>query len=181
MMCRQCPRLVALLVIAIGVIGTSPAQAHTELVASTPRAGDTVSMTGRSLVLVFGAAMAAESAQVVVRDAAGRTVETSAPVVSGETVELTLSLASTGRHEVAYRVTSTDGHPVVGGFDFEVVEHRTPRVRAARVEPEAAAAAAKTPGASPPGEGQGRVARWLLVAVALIGAVVLVRRSHCPA
>lgn len=109
---------VALLLILTG--WSSPAHAHTELVASSPAQDDVVGIDTEHLVLVFSDTVATGSSQVVVLDEAESDAVVGAPVVTGSTVEVPLDLRSRGRHDVTYRVVSTDGHALVGDFEFTV-------------------------------------------------------------
>ena len=120
----------AALVVLLGGWPTA-AHAHTDLVASTPRGGDTLTATTDQVVLVFAEDVVAGSAQVAVRGPEGGDAVRGAPEVDGSTVRVPVHLISAGPHEVSYRVTSTDGHPVVGGYSFRV-ESREGAGRAAR-------------------------------------------------
>jgi methionine-rich copper-binding protein CopC len=156
-------RLPAVLLLAtlLAVAAPFAAHAHTDLVGSTPRAGDTVAMGTGRLVLVFGDDLAG-SAQVAVRDADEVDVAGGGTSVRGDTVEVPLDLQRSGRHVVTYRVVSADGHVVVGEFAFEVARAPgTPREPAPQRGGEGAAPLASTRGdraASAPLEGAAGVA-----------------------
>lgn len=146
-------RRLAALLLLLGVVVAAwapPAQAHSELVASTPQAGDTVGLDTDRLVLVFSDPLTPGQAQVLVRDGAGKDVAAGAPRLDGPTLEVPLRLHRAGPHTVAYRVLSTDGHTVVGELDF-AVRGRPDAGRSADADP--AAPASSTPDTA--GEGVG--------------------------
>ncbi len=167
------------LVLVLLVLLPAPAQAHTDLVGSTPRDGDTVSVATDRLVLVFGEDLV--SGRVVVRDPEDLDVVAgSGPAaggVVGSTLEVPLDLRTTGRHVATYRVVAADGDTVVGEISFEVTDRTDAGAGPAPAGspgPLAEAAAAGLPVSSdddalvPP-------VRWLLGAVSVLGAVVVLR------
>lgn len=109
---------VASVVVLMG--STQPAGAHTDLIASAPRADETVGLATERVVLTFGLDLTPGSGQVVVRDPRGVDTVTGAPSMSGSTLEVPVRLGSPGRHEVAYRALASDGHVVVGELVFDV-------------------------------------------------------------
>lgn len=119
----------ALLLVLIG--WSSPAHAHTEMVASSPAQDDVVGIDTERLVLVFSDTLATGSSQVVVLDEAESDAVVGAPAVTGSTLEVPLELRSPGRHDVTYRVVSTDGHALVGDFRFTVGSGRSGDLTAA--------------------------------------------------
>lgn len=163
-----CTAPALLVVLALLLTVPSPALAHSDLVGSTPRDGDTVSLRTDRLVLVFGDDLLPGSEQVVVRDAAGEDVVAGTPSVTGGTLEVPLDLSAPGPHLVTYRVLSGDGHAVVGELSFDVVGTGAPAVA---VTP-AVAEASGGPLGSP--------IWWLAGAVGAVGAVALLRRGLAP-
>lgn len=173
---------VALTLLATVLLGAWPAtaQAHTGLVASTPSAGDTVALTTPRLVLVFDDELVVDTGQVVVRGPAGDDVTTAAPTITGSTLEVPIDLTTAGSHQVSYRVTGSDGHPIVASFGFDAV-----REGAGRGDATAALRTAVAGPADPVAPGTGgaepaEVALWALVAVALLAGLALVhhRTAH---
>ena len=169
--------LLSLWVIALCVAWPAPAQAHTDLVGSTPSAGDSVSVRTERLVLVFNEDLGAAAGQVVVRDEAGTDVTAGEPVIAGQTLEQPLALVVAGRHRVAYRITGSDGHPVIGTFTFDAVGEVSARRRAGSTEAASAALANVPPAASPPGWASSPATWWLLAAAILAALVLFVRRA----
>ena len=156
--------LVGLLVVLhVLVAGPAPAQAHTGLVGSSPRDGDTVSLRTDRLQLVFGEDLLPGSGQVVVRAVDGTDAATgSRPAVAGRLLEAPLDLRVTGPHVVTYRVVSVDGHAVVGEIEFEVAPAAT--------GPGGGSAADTTAATRPDQDGLVPPVRWALVVVAALGA-----------
>ncbi|WP_051706154.1 copper resistance CopC family protein [Nocardioides aequoreus] len=138
----------ALLLAVLLAVWPAPARAHSDLVGSTPRAGDTVALGTERLVLVFSDPLVPGQAQVLVRDAAGRDVSTGRPALDGPSVEVPLRLQRPGRHAVTYRVLSADGHTVVGELAFSV---RAPADAPASAGP----APGTTSGSAPSGQDVG--------------------------
>lgn len=159
---------------------SSPAHAHTEMVASSPAQDDVVAIDTDRLVLVFSDTLAAGASQVVVLGGEGSDAVDGAPVVTGSTLEVALDLRDRGRHEVTYRVVSADGHAVVGELEFTVGSGQPGELTSA------AQAGSGAPGASlrtPPSAGGPQVSGvvWVggigLVVVCLV-AVQALRRPH---
>lgn len=97
------------------------AVAHDELIGSEPADGDTVAADSlETLTLTFSANIAEIGAMVEVTGEDDEQVG-SEPRVQGPDVivDLQEDLAA-GRYDVAWRVTSSDGHPISGEFYFEV-------------------------------------------------------------
>jgi methionine-rich copper-binding protein CopC len=116
----RAPRvLLALLAAALLVLNPLPASAHDHLTDSSPRDGQVVPAP-TELVLTFSANISAVGTQVELTGPDG-VAPTGDPQVDGPvvTVPVTGQLAA-GAYTVAWRVTSSDGHPISGEFGFEV-------------------------------------------------------------
>lgn len=97
----------------------APAHAHTELLGSSPSAGVTDRAVSQ-VRLQFVEPLAEGLAQVVVTGPSGL-VTAGDPVITGADVVVPLeALTRAGTYRVDYRVVSTDGHVVVGGYDLTV-------------------------------------------------------------
>jgi methionine-rich copper-binding protein CopC len=109
--------------LALTVLGLplgSPAEAHTDLVSSTPAAGATVGAGVTALALTFDEPLVAEGTQILVRDAAG-TNHASTPSTLGPESRVRLgTLTRPGTYSVAYRAVAGDGHPISGSYEFRV-------------------------------------------------------------
>lgn len=110
--------LVALVASSV-LLWSHPAEAHTELVGSTPAAGDVVSLEIDRLTLVFDTELVPDAGDVTVLDRTGAEVTAGDAVVFDRTLEIGVALGEPGRHEVSYRVTGSDGHAIVGTYVFE--------------------------------------------------------------
>ena len=118
------PRFLAALLLAalVGVpaLGTAPAYAHTALVFSNPGDDSNVAALPETIVLEFSETIQ-EPAFVVVTDADGTKLHRGSPTVDGMTVRQPVKAATTsGKHTIAYRVVSADGHPVTGEITVSV-------------------------------------------------------------
>ena len=127
---RRVVVLVALVVSSV-LLGPDPAEAHTELVGSTPAAGDVVSVEIDRLTLVFDTELVPDAGDVTVLDSTGAEVAVGDAVVFDRTLEIAVAMREPGRHEVSYRVTGTDGHAVVGTYAFDAARLAAARQRGA--------------------------------------------------
>ncbi|WP_084962355.1 copper resistance CopC family protein [Thermoactinospora rubra] len=107
------------LLAALVVLGTAaPALAHDALKDSDPKKGSTVGPV-EEVSLEFTARV--RMPYVFVRDAAGGRFEQGEPRVDGKVVTQELKGAlPDGKYTVAYRVISSDGHPIEGEIPFTV-------------------------------------------------------------
>ena len=118
--------------------------AHAQLLATFPEDGSTVK-SATEVVLSFNEEVNPDFVKVVVKGPQGNEVVAD-PVVDGR--EVTQPLASdlpAGTHEVAYRVVSTDGHPVAGTIEFTTTLTPTPSTSSS---PSPTASLSSTPTAS---------------------------------
>lgn len=98
----------------------SPAQAHAELISTSPAEGDVVETLPGTVELTFSEAVATP-AYVVVSGPGGGPVNDGDPqVVDGVVTQPTVDTGAAGVYTVDYRVVSADGHPVSGQVDFTV-------------------------------------------------------------
>ncbi|WP_162605330.1 copper resistance CopC family protein [Jiangella ureilytica] len=112
--------LAAAPVAGLSLVAAPPALAHDQLVGSTPEDGGTVSTPLTSVELVFSAAIPGEFVQVAVTDAAGGSFADGAPQTVGDTVSQAVTQLPDGEYTIAYRVVSSDGHPIDGTVAFTV-------------------------------------------------------------
>lgn len=109
--------LAVLLVPFVWLMANTPAFAHDELVSTTPSSGATVTAP-TTVQLKFSDTVVSTGSRVQVKDPSQKVVSGDLSV-SGDTVSVTLaSPAVAGTYRVVWRVTSADGHPVSGNFDF---------------------------------------------------------------
>lgn len=119
------PRSVVLPVVLLGVLlglvlVAGPAHAHTDLLGSSPAAGEEVSADTEELMLSFADEVVPGTAAVSVVGPGGRQATQGTPTVDGALVRVGVRLAATGEHVVSYRVVAADGHVVTGDLRFAV-------------------------------------------------------------
>jgi methionine-rich copper-binding protein CopC len=140
--------LVAMVVamVVASVISAAPASAHAALVKITPNADAHLTTAPREVLLEFDEPVSATFATVVVTTAAGVTVVRGRPRVLGAKVTQALSpeMAS-GSYRVAYRVVSSDGHPVSGESRFTLTLTSGPSPATLGLTPSASASASSGP------------------------------------
>ena len=109
---------VVLAVAALFLAVPTAAEAHDELVGTSPTDRSTAAVVPAQVTLTFGQPALAVGTIVIVTGPAGQ-VQTGAAVLVDNTVTEHLRPGSpAGRYTVAWRVTSADGHPVSGQFSF---------------------------------------------------------------
>jgi methionine-rich copper-binding protein CopC len=161
------------MVLALLPIVTGPgAQAHSELVSSSPAAGSVVTRATDRVVLVFASDLLPGASAVVVRDPRGRDVTTSAAGSRAAVVEATVELGVVGRHDLSYRVVGEDGHVVSGSLWFTVASGAAPVG--------AAAAVTSDPRAAAPGPTIGSGAITWVVLASLLGVALGVHVLGAP-
>ncbi len=126
---RPVPRALAVLLatclVTLGALasGMSVAQAHDELIGSSPEPGATADAAPAQIELRFSGEIQELGTEVVVTSDEGGTVSDGAVQVDGSTVvqPLTPDLPP-GGYTVAWRATSSDGHPLSNRFEFTVAD-----------------------------------------------------------
>ncbi|MFI2665214.1 copper resistance CopC family protein [Micromonospora carbonacea] len=188
---RRAAAAAALAALAVLAAPAAPAAAHNSLAAATPAADTRLAEPPSEITVRFLQKLDPGLTTVVLSDATRRVVPTGAPVVAG--TRATVAVAETlpdGTYTVAYRVVSTDGHPVQGSYRFTVAGPAATAPAPASAPHTAPPTAAPTSGAAGaagragPGGGPGpltvaaavALAGVALAAVALGGARVLRRR-----
>lgn len=145
--------LVLLAVVTL-TLTAGPARAHTDLVSSSPRSEALLAAPPSSVTLLFTESMDVDLSTVSL--SVDGTVLGPLPLRRGEeegslvaTTTEVPATASTARSswEVAFRVTSVDGHPVTGSVSFDVKASGSPAPVASRVPD------ASVPTTTPPASG----------------------------
>ncbi|OLT52621.1 copper resistance CopC family protein [Cellulosimicrobium sp. CUA-896] len=108
----------------LAVVAATPAHAHDRLTGSEPADGAQLDAPPGAITLTFNTEPLEVEPQVVVTDSAGTVVAEGAPTIAGPTATLPLDTATLGgdSYTVAWRVVSSDGHPIEGTFGFAVAE-----------------------------------------------------------
>ncbi|RLP91279.1 copper resistance CopC family protein [Micromonospora sp. CV4] len=168
----------AVLAVVVALLVTaSPAWAHNTLRSAAPVQESTVSSAPTEIVLEFAERLDPTFTTIVLTDAAKRKVPTGDPVVSGArgSVQVTEALPN-GTYTVAYRVVSTDGHPVQGSYPFTVADPNSSAAPIVSTPTDAPSAVASVKDDRGPNEGV-LVAGAALVVLVLVGAGLLWRRA----
>lgn len=120
-------RLVSLLALAgamaLALLLAMPtaAQAHDTLLESDPTDGDVLETSPEELTFSFSADILDVSPVVRISDADGETVAEITPTIEGPVATATLpEPLAAGDYEIAWRVVSSDGHPIEGTFAITV-------------------------------------------------------------
>ncbi len=112
--------LLALLLVAVPL----PANAHDQLVDQTPKPNAVVE-AGRVLIsLDFNNELlnlSGSGAEILVTGPDGNLVNKGCGLVEGKNARLEIELDQPGEYEVAWRVVSSDGHPISESFIFTLV------------------------------------------------------------
>lgn len=105
----------------VGWVGAGRAAAHADLEKISPADATTVNAPPSVVVLTFSEDVSSTFAVVQVKGPGGESVSQGRPQVRGSVVTqpLAASLAA-GRYTVAYRVVSSDGHPVSDTTSFSI-------------------------------------------------------------
>lgn len=180
--------LVALL-LSFGLVA-APASAHDSLIASTPADGETLTAAPTELTLSYSAEIAQIGADVVVTDPAGTVVSQPLTVAGTDVVVPLAADLAPGSYAIAWRVTSSDGHPIDGALTFtlDVPAVASPTAEPTTTEPSTSASetatevesesasdeATETETAPAQDDATSNLPPWVLVVVALavVGAIV---------
>jgi len=109
---------------AIGLLGSSPAQAHAKLVSSSPANGSSLTTAPAQVVLTFDEAVTVNSVRATTT--LGDTVNLGSPTVSGSSVTVDWPAGQApGLYRLGYNVTSDDGHVVEGILLFSYSQAST--------------------------------------------------------
>lgn len=111
-------------VMALALAISQPANAHDELVSQSPAQGETVSAGVIDIRLEFS------DPPLALEDGSGNEIFVTGPngaikyagclPIEGNFGVLTADLDQVGTHTVAWRVVSSDGHPISGKFTFDI-------------------------------------------------------------
>lgn len=182
-----CASLIVVAVVAL----VSPAQAHTDLVATSPEAASRVATPPSEVRLTFTEEIRSGLGAVsLVIDGSGAerlrlsTGREAGEVVAEVPASVRASSAPDARWVVNYRVTASDSHPIAGSVEFEVAgaapsDTASPASRGADPGAEAQSAAEQSlqdvPEQSPNSTEDGGVPTWLvpLSVVLLLGVLVV--------
>lgn len=185
---RVVPLVVLLLLVLVA--GGGIAQAHSELVSSSPEDGQVLDAPPTEVTFTFNEDLLPDFVNFVATNADGDVTELVVSGLNGPTVVLAWPpQAPGGEWQIDYRVVSADGHPVDGSITFSYVAESpsptptpstpspSPSATTSSATPEPAPTSAEpSPSAVPASESSGPSTGWIIAIVgvgALIGIVVV--------
>src|SRR6185312_3186541 len=168
-------RRVVALVLAVGaalLLGAAPAWAHSQLDASNPANGASVATPPSSVSLTFNEDVQPGFTVITLIGPDGKDYHRGDVTETDQTVKVdALPLGPAGQYQIGYRVVSADGHPVSGKTSFTLTA-AGPGSANAQV-PAATATPNAVPSAAPPEPAGAPVWPWIVGAVVLVGAGVV--------
>ncbi|MDO8732216.1 MAG: copper resistance protein CopC [Actinomycetota bacterium] len=112
--------IIALSVLGILGFGAASAQAHTELISSTPANGAVLDAAPASVTFFFEEALIPDLDTVSINDEKGLNISSQKVTPTGDQLSIPWPVGlPAGKYQVAYRVVSEDGHPVNNSITFE--------------------------------------------------------------
>lgn len=113
--------LVAVMICGAALFGASPASAHSELVSSDPPADVTLEFAPIGVGLKFNQDINESFATIsLIGPDDEQWAQGSATVEGPDVSVLVKDGLPNGQYTVGYRVTSADGHPITGSYEFAV-------------------------------------------------------------
>lgn len=113
--------LVAVIVCGTALFGAAPASAHSELVSSDPPADVTLEFAPIGVGLVFNQDINTSFATISLIGPDEQQWAQGSATVEGPEVSVSVKEGlPNGDYTVGYRVTSADGHPITGSYEFSV-------------------------------------------------------------
>ena len=179
----------AILLCLMTLFGVSSAQAHDELISSTPAGGDVLDTAPKSMVLTFSGDIKKIGTILELSDAEGTGIDTSFEINRRDVTVTPSAPLGNGQYTLVARVVSSDGHPIDKKIAFEVNDPAAASSSAAASSAAPAAATAPTdsaPVASPaepsteatetdtPFGGMPAGLVWTIVGIAAVGIIVVV-------
>lgn len=121
---RQVGRLLSVALIGLLPLQSTPAAAHSELLESSPAAGQTLDELPGAVELTFGEEVQSQGGGIVVVGPDGERVDAASTfAVDGTIASVDLvdgAALPSGRYSVSYRIVSADGHIVSGAYAFRL-------------------------------------------------------------
>lgn len=174
---------------ALFLISVQVADAHSDLVDSTPAAGAVLDVAPDSVELVFAPDVQPQYGEVTVTGPDGDRYDVSGSFTNGDSsARVGLRLATVpGPYTVTFRIVSTDGHVLGDGFSYRVSRNGAdpsgPRPKAPTKASASTAPNLMGPGADSSTQGRGALVRagFLVIGAVLISFVIMAtsrRRSR---
>ena len=180
----------SVLLVGLGtLLPMTAANAHTDLVNTTPVADSDVLASEPVISLTFAEPVLVDGAAIVVLNSAGDTLDTPTPTLDGATISIPWPVDLTpGQVTVQWRATGQDGHVLTGEFGFNYTAAAeggmapNPTDSAVPTEPEATAtpeAIAMPLGAEESAAGSNNLVIGIAIVslVGLVAAGMFLRRS----
>jgi len=168
-------RRVVALVLAVGaalLLGAGPAWAHSQLDASNPADGASVATSPPAVSLTFNEDVQPGFTVITLIGPDGNDYHSGAATETDQTVTVkALPLGPAGVYQIGYRVVSADGHPVSGKTSFTLTTAGPGSANAQA--PAATTVPNAVPSAAPPEPAGAPVWPWIVGAVVLVGAGVV--------
>jgi methionine-rich copper-binding protein CopC len=100
----------------------SPALAHTDVSATSPKDGSTIEAGSVVVSIAFNDKILdlADSSEIVVLDSENGSIKAECTKVVGKELQATVYFAKAGEYRVTWRTVAEDGHPLSGKFSFKV-------------------------------------------------------------
>lgn len=114
--------VVAAALVGLGIFQGPPVLAHNSLTQSSPQRGSMLTVAPSRVTLTFDLpCTGGQLANVVlVTNETGERVDNRDSQIASNVLSATLKPLSSGIYTVSFRVVSDDGHPVNGGFQFQL-------------------------------------------------------------
>ncbi|GAA1937826.1 hypothetical protein GCM10009689_18060 [Brevibacterium antiquum] len=117
--------MLAMLLLALGLMMPAPAAAHDEITASTPEDGATLGEAPKEIKLDFSGELQQMGSEVQVTSG-DEDVSVDEPVIAGQTITSALpDDPPAGKYKMVWRVVSSDGHPISGESTFTITSSKT--------------------------------------------------------
>lgn len=179
-------RVIALFgMLLLVVIGAGVAQAHSELVSTTPEDGQVLDAPPTDVTFTFNEDLLPDFVNFVATDPSGQVLELTVSGVNGPTATVAWPAeAPGGEWRVDYRVVSQDGHPVDGSIAFAyAASSPTPSPTSAAPSPDpmtssaepapAPTSAEPSPTVAPASDSSGLSAGWVIAIIAVVAIVII--------
>ncbi|SMY10793.1 copper resistance CopC family protein [Brevibacterium jeotgali] len=112
--------VLAAVLLGLGLLLSPPAAAHDQMTTSNPEDGAVVDEVPEAIELDFSGELQELGSEIQVT-AGDQAVAVDEPVIAGQTITSDLSgEMPAGEYAVAWRVVSSDGHPISGEYSFTV-------------------------------------------------------------
>ncbi|MGH3653679.1 copper resistance CopC family protein [Glutamicibacter sp.] len=180
---KNISRLIAVLAFSLLAFASSigAASAHDQLVGSTPEAGATVQEAPEEITLEFSGVLQSLSgvdSTVVSLTLDGEKIDTEAKTKGTKVIVTPAKELGNGEYQLAYRVVSSDGHPIENKIGFSVEAPQAAPTLVSSSEPaapsESAGSADGEPGNTPVqdlGSSMSPVI-WVIIGVVILGGAL---------